>query len=510
MLTIIRSSTVSVGAALAIVNNMSVKEFMSQAAFAVQAKTTGESTLPVIWNSSGTRTVTISLPGRQGDEVYISCCPLAPHDGALNVPIESTFEFQSLGKKYKGDHEISLEYREKGRSDDLSDRLIFNIKSSGRSESTERFEWPIYYDPGGRVCFIDIDKYNEKQGRGGKRPELIPKTRNRKGARTYLQWEQGRLDPSKPYWEDPMAESLDLPMPEEVGMGVPAQGNGAPAIQRADPDPTPGPSSSRSAKDGRARMPGNRPPPSGGNGISLRRNKKQAVRQASGRGRGKQIATRQNIPEPNPEPNSQPGFTNSSFAPVETEMEDDGTRRGQATSWRPRTSGESSMAAGCSHRVEDIAHPRLGASQARIEPTHSNSDITPSRNTNRAQGMADAGASQAAGFFTPPTYGSQNSSHHVMSTRSRTDPFRTYPDYIDGLPREDLESDTDAEYEAILAAAIQDSEEPGKYRGENDRGQLNMEDIQLNASTRTNSSPLAERSIRGIQAPFAPMSSNAQ
>ncbi|KND90880.1 hypothetical protein TOPH_04532 [Tolypocladium ophioglossoides CBS 100239] len=204
------SSTVSSGAALAVVNSMSVQEFMQRAAFAVHDQTTENTNVSVVLNGRGSRQTNAApvfnvSPGR----TWVVCAPLAPcdetearqnasstqHRKPLTVPMAETFEFYRLHSNYTGEYRIALDYVP-GKIDSsgsaIPDKLILRPKRPGPKmpgPKIKEIELPIYYDSGACVCFVEKNRVNgEELTRGA-----IPLARSsRTAARQPNTWQKCR------------------------------------------------------------------------------------------------------------------------------------------------------------------------------------------------------------------------------------------------------------------------------------------------------------------------------
>lgn len=220
-----RTTILALGASLALSRSRSIPEFMERAAFAVhvQSKEEDQQQLPVIWTRNGPRSARIVLSGRQGATVFISCCPLALHDQVETVDKARTFQFQSLAGIRKGDYTMSLDYERSDPNGTTPDQVVLTIEDNEAKNFSGRKQerWPLYYDPGSCVCFIDVENSQHfGTGRCATTQRAPTRIKNKKGMESQLQWEVLRLDPGRVYWDDCVTKRLspatlqDFEMPE--------------------------------------------------------------------------------------------------------------------------------------------------------------------------------------------------------------------------------------------------------------------------------------------------------
>jgi hypothetical protein len=198
---------------MAMVRSVSVRDFMKQAVFAVEARNSQKPDVEVIWNNFGRREARVTLRKRVGEEILIRCCPLPPCDGTSTVPRENTFEFQSLSRQVRGTHAFSLDYKEGHGTESHPDNLILTVESrnTGKPVTTETLEWIVYYDSGACVIFIDFDKHEEISGAQSDGLDLASKSsRNKRCTRAYKRWNTYRRDPGKFFWEGLKTADLEL------------------------------------------------------------------------------------------------------------------------------------------------------------------------------------------------------------------------------------------------------------------------------------------------------------
>lgn len=460
---------------------------MKQAVFAIMVNDTTQKDIPVIWNSFGSQKARIALSGRQGADVLIACCPLPPNDGSLTVPLESTFEFQSLSKKLKGNYTISLDYTERDVHKNLPDRLILTVTSDtgGKPADTDTVVWPVYYDPGACVIFVDIDEYDTIPSAEDDGPWLAPKRfTNKKGNRSYSRWEQDRCDRSIVFWEGQRYPSLPLDTLRQFEMDEPTQNENTSPIEILDVDAGPEPSPSL-LTNGHENLTGEAQLHlTGISDSSHQRNRKRATRAVGGPRRGKRRGiTPRTWTNADTDSNLQiatdfdaegEDTDCSSAPPVNTDPGRFETQRGQNISNNTQPSQEPESVASWSRSEPDSAYSRLASSQGLTQ-----SHIGP-------HGMAPPGSRQ-------------NMSSKGMGTQNHVPSLHDRPNSSGGVSERDSPQ--------LNSISVQDSERPGQSHSEISREQADLGNVRLSVSTRPNVSPWAERLYRQFssKAPYAQM-----
>lgn len=211
---------VSAGAALALTNELSVKDFLSQAAFGVEIRTSqGASRAQVLLDSSGSHKVTKKIMDHHGAEIVITCYPLAPLDNRETLAIKGSYEMELLGREYQGVHTWELKYEHNPLHVDCQDYLVLKQQSwpTHKPSFTEEQLWPIFYDPGSCVLFIDrnldgpIKNNSDLQNRIG----VSEEPRSKKGVAKRKQWRRNQADSPGIYWQDALCESIETPASED-------------------------------------------------------------------------------------------------------------------------------------------------------------------------------------------------------------------------------------------------------------------------------------------------------
>ncbi|KAK5994488.1 hypothetical protein PT974_04965 [Cladobotryum mycophilum] len=186
-----RSSIVSIGAALAVANSMTVQEFMQNALFAIDTGSKNMNLL-VTLNSGRSQWVELDYTGKQPKQLLIACAPLAPSTTSSCVLRLKTYEFWNLGGGGDGD----------GDDDDgHHDWLVFEharLVQGKPDEAAPPIRWPIYYDPGACVCFIDHDKNKVNDQAQRKANKWL----HQRAAPTLERLQNFQRDPGSNLWED--------------------------------------------------------------------------------------------------------------------------------------------------------------------------------------------------------------------------------------------------------------------------------------------------------------------
>ncbi|KAJ3497258.1 hypothetical protein NLG97_g2041 [Lecanicillium saksenae] len=156
-----QAGDVAVGAGCAFLNAQPVKEFVHLASFAVQQSNDGSKPDAVIWDNGISQMTRVYLPGTQGTERFITCCPVPETAGATTIDVQSTYRLALLPRSLTaGYYRIRMEYLDALQSPTGCDvvRIWYKKELKHDTNLEEKFEFPIYYDFGPRVCFDDIDK----------------------------------------------------------------------------------------------------------------------------------------------------------------------------------------------------------------------------------------------------------------------------------------------------------------------------------------------------------------
>ncbi|TQW09418.1 hypothetical protein IF2G_03849 [Cordyceps javanica] len=147
---ITQPTCVALGAAYAISNPVTIREFMQTASFAVQSTERAPNLDQVIWSRGSSRTARISV--LEGCDQRIICSP-APKAGENNTEKNLFYDFSTLALA-GGEYDLRMDFR--------GDSIIIYCKDTrgqaNNGDDEDQFEYKIYSDPGSRVCLRDIDK----------------------------------------------------------------------------------------------------------------------------------------------------------------------------------------------------------------------------------------------------------------------------------------------------------------------------------------------------------------
>ncbi|UNI17207.1 hypothetical protein JDV02_003576 [Purpureocillium takamizusanense] len=171
-----RSASACVGAAFALKNTVTVREFLERAVFAVRdVGSTSSYTARAILDRGVSLEETFDL----GEDAEIVCHPWQARWDRINelgrrqgkaiktVPCQKTYGFHTLRRyKCKGKCKVALLYEPE--NEQHGDQLVMTIStqnslssvSSSRRGRTVTRTIPIFYDPGPCVVFVDQDNYN--------------------------------------------------------------------------------------------------------------------------------------------------------------------------------------------------------------------------------------------------------------------------------------------------------------------------------------------------------------
>jgi hypothetical protein len=126
--------------------------------------------------------------------------------GSKTIPRSNTYEILLLGRAEAGKLRVWLEYRKmtyKGYPD--TDCLIYRRARYGNQHVVRESIWPVFYDPGACVLFIDRDKIDDEElsilsfnknivSQEKRHPKRIPRYRRN--------WEKNQMDAGSRMWED--------------------------------------------------------------------------------------------------------------------------------------------------------------------------------------------------------------------------------------------------------------------------------------------------------------------
>lgn len=185
---------------MALTKKKSVAEFMENATFAIQNLSIYEKEVPIIWSNNTTKIADMDLTVYNDDAVFICCCPFAPGTThATHIPFKKTFKFEMVDRDLKGRYRFSMKYRKANLRLGHSDALELEIEKLRRDGSSEAITltYPVYYDPGALVAFIDINSHDSNQRYYG----ASSSSRNPQKRTMYMNWAQMRRDENKRYWE---------------------------------------------------------------------------------------------------------------------------------------------------------------------------------------------------------------------------------------------------------------------------------------------------------------------
>lgn len=213
-----RSCVVSQGAALAVVNTMTVEEFMERAAFAFLVGDE-QQMLPITLTRGVSSWVTLDLKPRTSTTwVSIKASTLAPRYATNQTYIKkhNTFAFWPIALLTKGLYDMRLSFEK-------PDVLVFEMK---RDNVLETFRLPIYYDPGSCVCFVDVDRMgqNTNTSRWASDQPLY-RYENKKGIRKRKALIQQQTNAAARLWPDFRTTQDDEDEDEDEDLGADA-GNG--------------------------------------------------------------------------------------------------------------------------------------------------------------------------------------------------------------------------------------------------------------------------------------------
>lgn len=203
---------ISSGAALAVTNSVTVPEFMAKAGFALDDCQDHElhTGLPVILGNCRSREVTLDLePHHHGTKLILACTPLASSYDAEQVQRWDTYELFSLARPKKGFYRWSLAYEslraEYGHTDWL---LLTETEIHGSVVGQKVFRLPVYYDPGGCVCFVDLELLEKMNADNPSLPTAtMEQSRNKKGKSYHQSWNIWQKDGAKDLWDNKFDEN---------------------------------------------------------------------------------------------------------------------------------------------------------------------------------------------------------------------------------------------------------------------------------------------------------------
>lgn len=409
---------------------------MSQAAIAVQVKPTKEADIPIIWNARGPRAASVAVRGRQVTDVVIVCCPLAPRD-ALSVRFGNTFELQSLSKKLCGKYTMSLDYKRRDDVKGIPDQLILTVTNncSRNSSWVETVVWPVYYDAGACVCFVDFEKYEKLPSSGQGVPQRAPRgCRNQKGTPSYRIWEQIERDEGRSYWEGFKTPIPPTPTLEEFEVDIITQHNDASAIHVIESDSEPVHSIIRGKIT--------RPQLSKTSNVSGRRRTKLATRAVRKQHDRSQIgkptaglcnAAHEKAVQNVTVPGVVPDCMECSSAPMQTTTKDCDSRTRRTFSSRARSSQNIDLLPRLSRHARHVSRCGLTASDG-LSQSVMNRDkgVSQYRNATSNQTITHASSDHVMGSPAFPIQLSPNISYHDMSTQKQADTPRHSPDFVPG------------------------------------------------------------------------------
>ncbi|KAI9147083.1 hypothetical protein HJFPF1_13114 [Paramyrothecium foliicola] len=209
-----RSGVVSMGAALAVANSMTVKDFLGQCFIVVdecRSDQSDEQPLEVVYCRGKSRKVDIDLglPGRTCHKIFLCCAPLPCGSDMKTATRSETCELHLVGCASVGKWRIWLEY-DKMTYDGCPDTdcLVYSQFRLDGCKEVQNAIWPVYYDPGACTLFLDTDKIPDPASSTltfNKHINSWDLTRSKKVPRYRQDWMQNQIDAGLAWWADDLS-----------------------------------------------------------------------------------------------------------------------------------------------------------------------------------------------------------------------------------------------------------------------------------------------------------------
>lgn len=229
---------VSAGAALALANTMTARQFLARAALALNIHDQGDPLMVLLDSNNNSYRVTHDLTNHKGATISIACYPLPTTSNRADIDRFDTYCLEALeDKAKKGTHTWELKYDY--RPDDAAgqDWLILHheFKAPNKTAVTKLIEWPIFYDHGACCLFIDRDRQETRPGHDNQiTGRTSQRIRNKKGCRAGIKWRKEQMDQGARYWGDlfePSTDDDELGSSGEADITVPTNSNIVPTIE---------------------------------------------------------------------------------------------------------------------------------------------------------------------------------------------------------------------------------------------------------------------------------------
>ncbi|CEJ83078.1 hypothetical protein VHEMI03108 [[Torrubiella] hemipterigena] len=198
-------SIVSRGAALAVANSASLRDYMTTSIFAIRPRNSMPVTekVPVIWNSGKSYVQRLNLDGQHGATVSLVCQPFACDKDATEIPLHKTFQLEVMPQLKKGSYEFSMSFR---LTSDRENKGVITLKY-WIVESETLVTLPtqtLYFDPSSTVAFIE-------RSAGEPIHNLDDEQFHQKGSHLYRKWQEEQLDKGSDFWREAVVDDVKTP-----------------------------------------------------------------------------------------------------------------------------------------------------------------------------------------------------------------------------------------------------------------------------------------------------------